>query len=409
MRPRTFILLILVLLVGAVAVALLLLRNSGGGVLDTTLEDATPALPGQEPIEGQEPGIPPPEPTASLVTVVVAALRLPVGTRLTPDLLITEMRPLDNIAVQGGYTFSDPAELVGQIVRVDVAKGEAILQPMVAPDPTGLAAFGSDLALYIDQGRVAFAFPIDRYSGTAFAMRPGDLVDVMMSLSLVQLDLEFQSKLPNVTERVNEGFLLQGRPFLFPRTLEGRLELIEPLTLVGEVGPGNIATEAAAEGGDNLTESPQFPRRVTQLTIQQAEVLWVGTFQNPRLELATDVDTVSVDTGAAIGAQQDIGAEPLPTPTPFPGSRRDLLPDVVILSMPVQDALVLKWALEVGSQIDLALRAQGDSTVFNTIGVTLPTLVDQGILAVPEPMEFGLEPPVNQVPPPVLPEMTPQS
>jgi Flp pilus assembly protein CpaB len=402
MRPRTFILLILVLLVGALAIGLIYLRNTSEDDITTTPDD-TPVTSPSEPVGAQEPGIPPPEPTPALDTVVVATLRLPVGTRITRELITTERRPRTNIAIQGGYTFTDPDELVGQIVKVEVDRGQAILRPMLALNPSDLAAFGSDLSLYIDQGRVAVAFPMDQYSGSAFAMRPGDLVDVLMSLSLVQLDLEFQSQLPNVIERVNEADLLLGSPFLFPRTLEGRLELIQPLTLVGEVAPGNIATEAAAQGGDNSTDSPQIPRRVTQLTIQQAEVLWVGTYRDPREQ---QVDPLA-GTGATIGGET-AAAQPLPTPTPFPGSNREITPDVLILSMPVQDALVLKWATEVGIQVHLALRAQGDTTVFNTIGVTLPTLVDQGLIAPPEPMEFGLEPRANEVPPPVLPEVTPQ-
>ena len=126
------------------------------------------------------------------------------------------------------------------------------------------------------KGLVAVAFPINQYSGAAYAMRPGDMMDVLMSMPVVELDPLFNTKLPNITQRVDELALAEGREFLFPEALEGRLALIEPLNLVGEVS-GPI-------GDDPDSKSTQVPRRITQLTIQQTTVVWIGTWQDP-LEL----------------------------------------------------------------------------------------------------------------------------
>ncbi len=78
-------------------------------------------------------------------------------------------------------------------------------------------------------------------------------------------------------------------------------------------------------------------------------------------------------------------------------------PDVVILSMTSQDALTLKWALDTGIDIDLVLRAQGDNSLFVTTSVSLPQIVEQGVLTIPEPAEVGLEPRVDLVPTPGVP------
>jgi hypothetical protein len=80
----------------------------------------------------------------------------------------------------------------------------------------------------------------------------------------------------------------------------------------------------------------------------------------------------------------------------------------VILSLPAQEALALKWALERGVQIDLALRAQGDETVFETVSISLPQIVEQGDLRVPEPSDFDLHPRADQVPPPSVPAQPPR-
>ncbi|MCA9872632.1 MAG: hypothetical protein KC441_03235, partial [Anaerolineales bacterium] len=320
MRLRTFLLLFVVIVLLAVVAVLVYVRFAGGSLAGITPGDVQ--LPsGEQPSETpSEPGLPPPTatPATQYLSVVVASRTLPIGTILRPELLHYETRPDSNIALQGGYVFTDIDAVVGQMVKTEVVEGQAILAPMLAVSPTDLAAFGSDLALYVDQGKVAIAFPINRYSGAAYAMRPGDAVDVLMSLPIVRLDPEFNTKLPNVTQRVDDLALAEGRYFLFPDSLEGRLELVEQIDLVGEVsGP-------LSDQGDS--KSTQVQRRATQLTIQQATVLWVGTWRDPR-ELAQQA--------AAAAAAAELASQtseiPVPTPTPLP-ERLDATPEVIILS-----------------------------------------------------------------------------
>jgi len=101
-----------------------------------------------------------------------------------------------------------------------------------------------------------------------------------------------------------------------------------------------------------------------------------------------------------------LNEEAIPTPTPIP-ERVEKRPDVVILSLPVQDALALKWARDVGINMNLVLRAQGDRTVFVTTSVTLPQIVEQGGLTIPEVGTVGLEPRADEVSPPSLPPKPP--
>lgn len=394
MRPRTFILLILVLLVIVVAAGAVFLLTTGGGPLADILglgDEAQTAEPeGQEPDDDTGPS-PTATPEVRFVPVVVANVDLPVGQRITEDVVSLESRPDDNVAVVAGVTFDDTDLVVGQILKTNVSSGQEIIRPMLALNPTDLVTMGSDLALYVDQGRISVAVPIDRYSGAGFAMRPGDLVDVLMTLTLVELDPDFQTARPNVWIRVFEPALVEGTEFLFPETSEGRLELIPNLNTVGIVGP-------------RLNES-QIPRRVTQLTIQQAEVLWMGSWLDPENSLmqafgADAVLTVDENQPPAQAGDGEEGAPPEPTAQLF-----ETMPDIVILSMTVQDALALKFSLETGVSIHLALRSQGDNSVFITTSVSLPQVVEQGILTIPEPSEFGLEPRVDLVPTPGVPDI----
>ncbi|MAT99198.1 MAG: hypothetical protein CL608_18815 [Anaerolineaceae bacterium] len=413
MRLRTFILLILVLiLVGALA--LVLLGNSGIGPLasffgddgDTTVTDETDGEGVDEPLQ------PPPTATPGLEDVVVAKVNIPVGTMLTTELLEVQRWPRDNIALQGGYTFTDTTRLVGRIAKVDVSRGQSILSPMLALNPTDVASFGSDLALYVPFGEVAIAFPVDRFNGAALAMRPGDNVDVIMTMRIVAIDPQFGTILPNQIERVIQSALLDGQEFLFPPVTNGRLEFIPEINQVAAIVPSTLGLQ-----GQDFTAGLPIPKRVTQLTIQQAEVLYVGTWFDP-LELLEDQQLNQPPEAAAAAAEEGEeggevseetgnGAEAEGvgfgfTSTTIPG-RLERIPDVVILSMSSQDALAFNWAMIRGVDIDLALRSPGDQTVFVTTSVSLPQIIDQGGLAIPEQSNFDLHPSMDDVIFPSLP------
>lgn len=414
MRARTFILLILVLLVAAAAVVLVVVFGDGLDVVTDLLpggEDGVPDIDEQE-AEPEEP-TPVPTPEHTFVTVVVARIPLPPGTQIEEEFLVLERRPDTNIAIAAGYVFQDVDNLVGSITRTRIDPGQAILSSMIAVSPMDITSMGSDLANYVNQGSVAVAFPINRYTGAAYAMRPGDRVDVLGSLSFIELDPEFQTARPNFLRLVDVQILEEGGSFLFERIAQGRLEFVPELDLTASIGPGG----QSEWDGTNLL---QVPRRVTQLTIQQAEVLWVGTWEHPG-DL-TEADEAAGPAAAPPTDQQQqeegegqqeepTGQQPpqpgaQPTPTPL-FERRERAPDVVILSMPLQDALALKWAMDRGLELDLALRSQGDNSVFITTAVSLPQLVEQGGLTIPETLDFGLEPRADEVPPPSVPPNPP--
>ncbi len=438
MRLRTFILLILVLIVGAAAV-FLVIANTGSssrssfGLAGNTAGTEAASTGVDAPSTAEEPNQPPPPPTPSVrfESVVVAKAAIPVGTRITRDLLDVQERPDTNIALVGAVTFADPEEIVGRIAGVDIAKGQEILNPMLALNASDLASFGSDLAININQGHVAVAFPIDKFSGAAFAMRPGDLVDVLMTLRIVAIDPEFRTALPNLVQYVIEPDLRQGGSFLLPDiTPQGRLEFIEEIGQVAEIVPSDLFLP-----GQDFAPGSPIPKRVTQLTVQQAEVLWVGTWKNQDELAAATAENTDTSTDPELapseqGTEEPTGEEApaaettaeettresamclnsdtgLLVPCPVIRAKRGT-PDVVILGMSSQDALALKYALERGIDIDLALRAQGDTTPFVTASVTLPQIVEQGGLSVPPPADFDLHPRPEEIPAPAVPAIPPE-
>lgn len=353
------------------------------------------------------------------VNVVVARVPIPLGTRLETEYLTTELRPINNIAVRGGYFFGAPEEVAGSIVKTDIAQGQEVLAPMLAVSAADLPDIGSDLSLHIDNGRVSIAFPVDNLSAASYAMRPGDFVDVLMSFDLIELDLEFQTPLPNITRLVDADALEEGEFFLLPAISQGRLELIPEIDRVITTVPQGIDNVQVASGEETIVH--QIPRRTSQMTIQQAEVLWLGNWahagqsgwegpnnyalmvQLEELErLEREVEQLPTEDREALLLNYGLQAQTLRDQLEIARNRlTQIKPDLIILSLPLQDALTMKWALEEpGIDIDLALRSQGDRAVFVTTAVSLPQLVEQAGLAIPEPFQFGLEPPIESFPTP---------
>lgn len=386
MRARTFLLLFLVLLLIAAGVVAFLVL-SGDTVIDSLLPGGNDTQGAQVTTpERSEPGELPPTPTPEFdfVPVVVTTLSLPIGTRIEPEFVRVEMRPDDNVAVRAGYAFSDPEDVIGRITRTRIDRGQEILDSMLALSTVDLASMGSDLALYVNQGNVAIAFPIDRYTGAAYALRPGDTVDVLSTIGVIDVDPEFHTALPNFYRPVSQILLQEGGSFLLNQGVEGRLEVIPGINLVATISPrGSLTWD-----GSYLL---QIPRRVTQLTIQQAEVIWLGIWEDPG-------NLNPPEPEAAEGEE----AQPVATPTPL-FQRSERYPDIVILSLSLQDALTLKWAMDRGVRMDLALRAQGDTSDHTTVSISLPQLVEQGGLTIPEPLEFDLVPRADEVEPTTLP------
>jgi pilus assembly protein CpaB len=81
-------------------------------------------------------------------------------------------------------------------------------------------------------------------------------------------------------------------------------------------------------------------------------------------------------------------------------------PDIVTLIVSPQDALALNWAIKAGIDLVLTLRAPGDTSADETTSVTLQYLLDNYDITVPIRLPIGLEPRLDQVIEPVLPNDT---
>ena len=177
-RSRIFILLAIILLLGAAAAYLFLVRPDSGAE-----GEATP-------------------PPVDVVFVAIAAQDISRGAKVPEDGVIMS-RMNANLVVETMISGQDEDEIrsriVDRIARQDIARGVPLTEAMLTDTSGDLLAGGSNAALAIPAGYTAIAIPMNRLSGIAYAMQDGDVVDILISLLLVDLDPDFQTILPNQT------------------------------------------------------------------------------------------------------------------------------------------------------------------------------------------------------------------
>jgi len=347
---RVLIILGIIVVLGAVAVGAFLWFQA-----QRAASEVTEAL-----VEGVEEGMEyvPPE---NLQDVVVAAQNIPRGTRITSDTVQVVTWPSDSVP-SGALTSVDGA--FGRIARVDIVLNMPIMEGMLTDDPSDLGAEGSDAALRVPPGQVAYSLVVGGNSSVAWAIQPGDYVDVIVSLLLVDLDEEFQTILPNSATCVQppEGEGCQSGVL-------GRMEVLPN---------GWVMNLTPSEG--------QRARMVTQLTIQNAMVLHVGEWPVEGEEPAQEPP---VGEAPPEGQAEEV--------EPAPSARAAREP--VTLVVTTQDAMVLKYLEELGASVDLVLRSAGDREAVTTDSVTLQYIFERFNVELPPKLPYGFTPPVNMLRP----------
>ena len=335
-RSRTLILLGLVLLLAAVAAFILL--GPGNIGQQPTLEATV-------------------EPTLAIpmVKIVVAAQNIPRGRLITADSVIEVDWPQNNVPPGA---FASKEEVENFIARTDILYNQPLMDVMLTRDPALLGARGSDAALLIPTGKRAVALPVDQLASVAYAIRAGDHVDVLASFWLVDVDRDGQFS-----------------AYPFNRALSDEL-------IAAGMDP-NAAVQRAVE----LQTRKEFSRLSSQLILQDLEVLslcdWVEPTPLPRFT-------------------PGVPGEPTPTTVSVPGATSTPTPprpNVVILIVDPQQALILQWLRESDAIIDLALRGTPDRAPVGTTSVTLQYVFDTFNVTLPPKLDFTSSylPPANEV------------
>lgn len=289
-----------------------------------------------------------PTPVQEIEIVVAAQPTVPRGWQFSPDdgAVVLMPWPVDRLPIGGYYTST--AQLNGAYLRVDVPRGMPITPDMLMFD-AGVASLQASKASLFMKGRRAYAIPVDTQGALGWMIQPGDHVDVIAAFKLLWVDSEFQSPLPNQFMAVPvEAFTGGGGT---APTLGGG-----PLIMSGVYG----RFETLPNGVPIMVQPSDkaLPSLVVQLTVQDAIVWYVGVWEEEEVK-PTPVVTSTATPAAPLGG---LGQAPTPEPTPVPiptPKYRDI--DLVTLLVTPQDALVLKYLMEMGADLDLMLRPAGET------------------------------------------------
>jgi pilus assembly protein CpaB len=383
MRGRVLVLIGLIILLGAVLAAVLLLGNRGGG------EEEAAATPTGEvaPVDGggAAPAFTPtPE---GMEPVVIAIQDLPRGTLITEenleDLLGVRFWPVGSAPTTSFTAIEQVVEDGNKYARTDIPRESPVVRAQLVADPTDLATIGSDAAAILETGLVAISVPLDLtgLGQVAYGLQPGDHVDVIMSFLFIDVDEEFQTRLPNVITVVTR---LEDGTIGFT---DGR---------IGRSEPSPVFPEGVVVGPSELQ---QRPRLVTQRTIQDAVVMWVGWFpEDGKIYGREATPTAFIPPPAALQptpASQAQAAAQLtvaPTETPF-------IPVIMTIGVPPQEAVVLTWAIDAGIPVTYALRSVRDAGTVSpaTESVTLEYMINTYSVRQAGNLPFAIEPAITDI------------
>jgi Flp pilus assembly protein CpaB len=314
-----------------------------------------PGAPGNDEVE---------EPVAELSTIVIMAQPVARDALIVEAALTEIPYPVDQITASMFRSKLEVADVY--YAKYPLVQGQPLTRELISERP-GILQEGSDVARTIPAGKTAITIPMSRLGAVGFGIRDGDRVNVIVTTSFVDLDTSFQSLLPNNAASI---------------TGTGFAEQLPVLTM--DIG-GGVQGRAELEPTLNqaiylLPSEPQRPRLVSQMILQDIQVLHVGEFNLAGQAAAAQP---AVEDPAAAEAE----AEDAPPP----------VPDIITLIVSPQEAVTLTYLLFSQANVTLTLRSPDDPNFLDTESVTLQYLISQYNIALPAKLPYGMNPRLDQV------------
>ena len=322
-------------------------------------------------------------PQVRYVGIITAGQNISAGTVITEAMLSSIQIPQDKL-VQG--LFTSKADVVNMYANIAITQGVPITDSMVSLSPGNVNLPGSSWAPYIPQGMTAVSVPITRLSSAAYGIRDGDYVDVIVTMLVVDVDPASQSILPStITGLIPGAAPTNGILGLTAGGITG---------MKGQYEVDQVPTDPVSNTLFYLQPSEkQRARMVTQMIMQNIQVLHTGTFPLPG-EPATNLS--------------NSGNPGQPTATPLPSNQTQaapviVRPDIITVMVSPQDAVTLTYLIYSGAEINLSLRNPNDKTpISQPDAAMLEYLLTQYNIPVPAKLPYASQPGMEILQPPVL-------
>lgn len=311
------------------------------------------------------------------VEVFVAGQNIPQGGKITEDELATITLPQDKVT-DVEFTLDKKAELLNnKVAKYPLDQGVVITKSMVADSSQAVSIAGPEWAALIPPGMTAISIPATRLSTVAYGVNDGAHVNLTACFLFVDVDPSFQSITPDNTATLTAtGFPAGALPILSlgvsaPGGPQGRLELDPSLQQPFYLVPSE----------------PQRPRIVCQTILQNVVVMKLGNFP-----LSATTAQAAQEQAQQQGQQQQQAAAPLP--------------DILTLIVSPQDADTLSYMVYTSAQMMMTLRNPSDQSRLATEAATLQFLLSQYNIPVPAKLPYALQPKIDSLAAPALPNDT---
>lgn len=308
------------------------------------------------------------EPTPVMYDIVVVVQPITRGVVITEGMLGTVSYPQEDMVE--GLFYTDMDDVLGRRPKYDLDPGIPLTPSLLSEGDVG-----SLVSFEIPPNMVGISIPLTSVRhAVSYALRPGDHVTIIGTLKIVDLDQDFQTKLPNMVGAIYKNVMTD--------TGEGGISIIPiDYTLRGPSLLGRIYQDPSIpdEFFYIIPREEQRPRYVSQTLVQNAIVLGIGKFP-----LEEEEEAAAAAEEAAIVEVAPEGEEAAPPPPPKP-------PEVITVAVALQDAVSLNFLILTDADLNFVLRAAGDEQLIQTEAVTLQFVMDQYSIPYPSKLPYGLE------------------
>src|SRR5258706_2193630 len=306
------------------------------------------------------------------VDVYVAGQNIPQGQAVTEAALSTITIPKKKV-VKVMFPRDELQNLLKKVAKFPLDQGVVITESMVGDASSAVPISAPKWASLTPPGMTAISIPADRLALSGYAVNDGAHININACFLFVDIDPAFQTILPNlVTSLTGTGFSADGLPLL--------------ALGVTAAGPsqGRLELDPSVQQPYYLVPSEaQRPRIVCHMLLQDVVVMKVGT--------------LPLDPNASLTAQ------------PAPADQQQAappIPDIVTLLVSPQDSITLSYLIHTNAQISMVLRNPSDQARQATEASTLQFLLSQYNIPVPAKLPYSMQPAVQVLTSPSLPNDT---
>ena len=171
---------------------------------------------------------------SNVVAVAVAAEDLPLGQKIQPKMVKVANYLKESLPPE---SFSDPALLEGRVVMTSIKQNEPISEYRLAPRDVIIGG----VSAIVKSGKRAIAVKGDKVIGISGFIRPGNRVDVLVTVTE-------PSKKREVTKVVLENILVLATGTIIEKTDKGKTAPVDVYTLEVTPEEGEKLALSAAKG-----------------------------------------------------------------------------------------------------------------------------------------------------------------